>query len=285
MPRRRAKPQPAPAEPERRVVDANQVVAYNFRAARELRGWTQDEAALRLAPYLGHVLPKASISAIERSMDSERRRQYDAQELVAFSLAFELPVVWFLLPPPHLHDAVLEGTQRNLGFLVQVVLGRQGGLDAIRQRLAELADADPNGAGEVVAEASGFPGEVSWEHFERVRREALVALVEQESGEVERLVGELAGVLAKFEDFGLKAYMAAHPPRVYKEISASLLGERAFRALRTADREGGRYTRLLNATLQGGRAIEDAFDVEDPVLVERLAAVFDRVEERLGGAD
>jgi transcriptional regulator with XRE-family HTH domain len=82
------------------VLDANQVVAYNFRAARELRGWTQEETARRLAPYIGQELPKASISGIERSFDGERRRFFDAQELVAFSLAFDLPIVWFLLPPP-----------------------------------------------------------------------------------------------------------------------------------------------------------------------------------------
>ena len=31
----------------------NQVVAYNLTRAREGKGWTQDEAADALAPYLG----------------------------------------------------------------------------------------------------------------------------------------------------------------------------------------------------------------------------------------
>ena len=57
MPRRRRTPpeqEPQPpaelddgAQPVR-VLDANQVVAYNFRAARELRGWTQDHVAYLL---------------------------------------------------------------------------------------------------------------------------------------------------------------------------------------------------------------------------------------------
>ena len=103
MPRRRRtppeqEPQP-PAEPDDeaqpvRVLDANQVVAYNFRAARELRGWTQDHVAYLLAQYLGQQLPKASISAIERSLEGDRRREFDAQELVAFALTFDLPIVW-----------------------------------------------------------------------------------------------------------------------------------------------------------------------------------------------
>ncbi len=33
--------------------DLNQIVSYNFKAARELRGWTQEEAAIRLDPLGG----------------------------------------------------------------------------------------------------------------------------------------------------------------------------------------------------------------------------------------
>ena len=46
--------------------DLNEIVAYNFRAARELRGWTQEETARALERLLGQRLPQASISAIER---------------------------------------------------------------------------------------------------------------------------------------------------------------------------------------------------------------------------
>src|SRR5437660_324670 len=48
-----------PADPG---VDMNEIVAYNFRAARELRGWTQEETALQLERFLGQRLPQASIS-------------------------------------------------------------------------------------------------------------------------------------------------------------------------------------------------------------------------------
>lgn len=37
-----------------------QVVAYNFRAGREMRGWTQEETARRLAPYVGQELSGCS---------------------------------------------------------------------------------------------------------------------------------------------------------------------------------------------------------------------------------
>ena len=67
------------------TANLNEIVAYNFRRARELRGLTQDEAALALEPYLGQRLPQASISAIERAFGRERRREFDAQEILAFA--------------------------------------------------------------------------------------------------------------------------------------------------------------------------------------------------------
>jgi len=77
----------------------NQVVAFNLRKARELRGWTQEAAAAHLEPYLGKRWSKAVFSAAERSVDAKRARPFDADELVAFARGFGYPVEWFLLPP------------------------------------------------------------------------------------------------------------------------------------------------------------------------------------------
>ncbi len=38
------------APPQRPEVDLNQIVAYNVRAARELKGWTQERFAAELGP-------------------------------------------------------------------------------------------------------------------------------------------------------------------------------------------------------------------------------------------
>jgi len=79
----------------------NQIVAYNLKAARELRGWTQAEAAERLEHYLGWRWTTSSFSDAERSFDhTHRPRAFDAAEIVAFALTFDLPAEWFLLPPP-----------------------------------------------------------------------------------------------------------------------------------------------------------------------------------------
>ena len=48
----------------RRVMTPNQIVAYNVAKARELRGWTQEQAAEELAPYLGAKLSGASFSTL-----------------------------------------------------------------------------------------------------------------------------------------------------------------------------------------------------------------------------
>lgn len=98
-------PRPKRAEPEPEVplyfgLSPNQVVAYNLAQARLLRGWTQDQASEALEPHVGKRWSKATFSAAERSVDGDRVRQFDADEIVAFARAFDLPVSWFFLPPP-----------------------------------------------------------------------------------------------------------------------------------------------------------------------------------------
>lgn len=86
-------------------ITPNQVVALNLRRARVLRGWTQMQAAERLEPFLGQRWSKATFSAAERSFDHpERIRQFTADEMTAFSAAFELPVPFFFLPPDEPND-------------------------------------------------------------------------------------------------------------------------------------------------------------------------------------
>ncbi len=77
----------------------NQVVAYNLPRARQMRGWTQEQAAEVLAPYLGTRWSVANFSAIERSVDGGRIRQFTTDDLVALSRGFDLPIGFFLTPP------------------------------------------------------------------------------------------------------------------------------------------------------------------------------------------
>jgi len=78
----------------------NQIVAYRIHEARRMRGWTQEQAAAELEPYLGTKLSTASFSAIERSFAGGRIRQFNADEILALSRGFRLPIGWFFTPPP-----------------------------------------------------------------------------------------------------------------------------------------------------------------------------------------
>lgn len=88
------------ASPELRTV--NEVVAYNLARARRSKGWTQAEAAERLQRQSGKTWTSATLGAAERTAAGSthtRTRQFDANELVTFSLVFSQPVAYFFLPP------------------------------------------------------------------------------------------------------------------------------------------------------------------------------------------
>jgi hypothetical protein len=85
------------------VLSPCQVVAWNLERLRRARGWSQDQAAKQLEPYLGYRLSRAAFSQAERSLDGGKIRRFDADEIVAFSRVFEVPVGCFFGPPaPHM---------------------------------------------------------------------------------------------------------------------------------------------------------------------------------------
>lgn len=128
----------------------NQVVAFNLALAREWKGWTQDQAAEALEPHLGKRWSKATVSQAERSVAGKFIRNFDADELVAFARAFELPLGWFLMPPPpgtddqgrpiklRTPDAAKFGTA--LAELVDLVFGDDLGQAVLTQRLDAFLD-------------------------------------------------------------------------------------------------------------------------------------------------
>jgi transcriptional regulator with XRE-family HTH domain len=114
----------------------NQVVAHNLRAARELRGLTQEQAAEQLEPFLGERWSVAVFSAAERSVAGKRIREFDADTIHAFARAFELPVGYFFLPPDANTAVGLDDAGRDAaGALEQI------GLASLvpRERIDELS--------------------------------------------------------------------------------------------------------------------------------------------------
>jgi hypothetical protein len=107
----------------------NQVVASRIADARMIRGMTQEEAADALAPYIGARWSGATFSIVERSVDGKRIRQFTADDLLALSRAFDLPIGFFLSPPTVGDEGSLIDTPDSKGHgipgqvLVDAVLG------------------------------------------------------------------------------------------------------------------------------------------------------------------
>jgi hypothetical protein len=81
-------------------LDPDDLVSWNLQKARELRGWTQTEATQQLDRY-GLSWSVASLSDAERAhTDGGRTREFTASDLTVFSLAYDLPLTWWFLPPP-----------------------------------------------------------------------------------------------------------------------------------------------------------------------------------------
>ncbi len=111
----------------RRTMTPNQIVAYNVAKARALRGWTQEQAADALAPYLGAKLSGPSFSGLERSAWTPTRiKQFSADDLLALSRGFDLPIGFFFTPPPPDLDTGLYAPDAGTNGLDPIVL-----LDAI----------------------------------------------------------------------------------------------------------------------------------------------------------
>ena len=212
---RRSRQQPSPAaavEPpalDPSDVDLNQVVAFNFRAARELRGWTQDELAERLEPYLGQRLTQAGVSSIERAWDGDRRREFDAHELLIFAMVFDLPIIWFLLPPPDDHR-LMRATTRPVDELYMHLLGRPDQLEPVYARLREIGVTDPTAAEATVERITGSPSDArQWSYRER-RKELLLALLDEHTDSLDNAVEELGRWVDHLRQVGIRGFIAEH---------------------------------------------------------------------------
>jgi len=201
MPRRAAAAVPDP------TVNLNEVIAYNFRRARELRGLTQPEAAAALEPFLGQRLPQASISAIERSWGGDKRREFDAQEILAFACAFDLPLLWFFLPPPG--DARrLQGTSGRVNELYRLALGREDQLADLSTRFRELGMAEPDAHDEAFAAVMGTPTRTVLNDYGRRRKELLLALLAEHGDGVDAAADEIGAFFDHLRQVGIRGLLA-----------------------------------------------------------------------------
>lgn len=188
-------------------VNLNEVVAYNFRRARELRGLTQDEAALALERFLGVRLPQASISALERSFGGDKRREFDAQEILAFACAFDLPLLWFFLPPPQ-DTRRLQGTSDHVHELYTLALGREDQLEDLYVRFRELGMPEPSAEDAMAERVFGAPTARALGDYRHRRKELLLALLDDYADTVDASADELGRFFDHLRQVGIRGLVA-----------------------------------------------------------------------------
>jgi transcriptional regulator with XRE-family HTH domain len=195
------------AEPPAAGVDLNEVVAYNFRRARELRGLTQDEAAVALERFLGVRLPQASISALERSFGGDKRREFDAQEILAFACAFDVPLLWFFLPPPQDHRR-LQGMSDHVHELYTLVLGREDQLEELSERFRELGIGAPSADDVTLERVFGAPTPRTLNDYRHRRKELLLALLDDYADKVDANAEEMGRFFDHLRQVGIRGLVA-----------------------------------------------------------------------------
>ena len=188
-------------------VNLNEVVAYNFRRARELRGLTQDEAAVALEQFLGVRLPQASISALERSFGGDKRREFDAQEILAFASAFDLPLLWFFLPPPK-DTRRLQGTSDHVHELYTLALGREDQLEELYTRFRELGMPEPDADDANMERVFGAPTSRTLSDYRHRRKELLLALLDDYADQVDASADELGRFFDHLRQVGIRGLVA-----------------------------------------------------------------------------
>jgi transcriptional regulator with XRE-family HTH domain len=153
---------------DKRGWSASQVVAHNLTTARELRGLTQAEVAERLSRFTGAPWSQTTVAQAEGSVSGQRIRQFTANELVALARTFDLPVLYFFLPPDDgAGRLVTDDAKGGLPweYLLVVLLGHRGNFPVLTDRTANWAQLLANGIdiprSDVPADSDMIIGEIA----------------------------------------------------------------------------------------------------------------------------
>jgi transcriptional regulator with XRE-family HTH domain len=224
---RKKSEEPSNERPSGIGLDVNAVVSYNVKAIRERRGWTQQSVAERLGHVTGHQLPQASISAMERGFDGERRRRFDAHELYLFSVVFDVPIAYFFVPPPGTGFELLADTGRPVSELYAALLGQESQLAPLDDRLAEIQIGNPEESDATLAAIFGAEGASrNWHESFRTWRKKRLAEIERGYGDrLDEVALFLKEFATKIEALGPRGYLQSMAHRENESVLDSDVDE------------------------------------------------------------
>lgn len=153
---------PRPRAEEDGRLTASQVVAHNLSRARELRGLTQTEVAERLARFTGARWSQATVAQAEGSVRGQRMRQFTANELVALARTFDVPILYFFMPPDGAGGRlVTEDRPAGLPceYLLALLFGHEDNFSILADRTANWAHLLINGVDAPLSDILLDPGE------------------------------------------------------------------------------------------------------------------------------
>ena len=198
MPRRPRSTRPA----DESELNVNQVIAFNLRAARQSKGWTQKALAREITRHSGTHCTHAMVSELERAWDGSRRREFDGHEIAVFAAALKVPIGYFFLPPPDEHRS-LEGIGRSVRELHLLFFGYFDTAEILDARMREYGGDFPPEYEQAIEDLPSGVG--PWTYKQR-RKELLMALLEGMADEVD----EAFDTISKFADQGRRAGIRNH---------------------------------------------------------------------------
>jgi hypothetical protein len=195
-------------------ITPNQIVAFNLTEARRLRGWTQEEAAAELEPYVGARWSKATFSSAERSIDGRRVRQFTADEIVAFSRCFDVPIGYFFMPPrPSQSETPVRfatAEDHDLGLslaeLLDAIFGTPGEREVMSARLNEYLGEIP------MQDLTAAQDRLTWQ-----AEDALNAVVMKQLGRFDEWEAALTGLTSQVRSWKSAAKAAAVRQALHEE--------------------------------------------------------------------
>ncbi len=116
------------------------VVANRMHSARQLRGKTQTWVAERMTRFTTSKWSVSAVSAAEGGTTGGRPRSFNANEIVALSRTFDLPIPYFFVPPekPKLPPDFPDAPSADWDYLLYLLFGD----DHQQKLLSQVLNAD-----------------------------------------------------------------------------------------------------------------------------------------------